>query len=657
MKIFFTFIILVVVALLHSIYYENQKSTITQEIYLQDSIDLKTNFTKLVKKKEGQTAALTYLLSQDKTLINALVKKDNSLIDYTKSIEGIEKFGAYKNLWIQIIDNQGYSFYRSWTKKVGDHAASARVDVVQMLKDPKPMQQISTGRFDMTFKTMLPLYNGTQFIGMIELISHFNSIAEELQNNNIEPIMLVDKSYKERFIKPFTSLFIDDYYVANLNASKVLMKKIGTHGIDAFLNIQDFILFENYLVTTSTINDIDNKPMGYFIFFHKIEDIDMSILHNFEVNHYKKLLLFMVLSILIILLFINRKYVKNLNRAVLKQTSEIEEQKKDLKSLLDIYDKNVIFSKTDLKGYITHVSQAFCKISGYTKEELIGQNHNIIRHPEMPKDIFAYLWDELQQEHEVKLEVKNRKKDGDYYWVMAEFGPEYDKSHNLIGYSAVREDITSNKDIEDIQREIIFVMGSMGESRSKETGNHVKRVAKYSKLLAELYQLPKEECKMLEEASPMHDIGKIAIPDHILKKTLKFTYEEWEIMKTHVQKGHEILKNSNRPLLKAAAVIALEHHEKWDGTGYPNNLKGEEIHIYGRITAVADVFDALGSNRCYKSAWKDEEILQFFKEQRGKHFDPQLIDLFFENLEKFLAIRDQFSDEDTIDSTKIQPIN
>lgn len=117
------------------------------------------------------------------------------------------------------------------------------------------------------------------------------------------------------------------------------------------------------------------------------------------------------------------------------------------------------------------------------------------------------------------------------------------------------------------------------------------------------------------------------------------------------------MKNSNRPLLKAAAVIALEHHEKWDGTGYPNNLKGEEIHIYGRITAVADVFDALGSNRCYKSAWKDEEILQFFKEQRGKHFDPQLIDLFFENLEKFLAISDQFSDEDTIDSTKIQPIN
>ncbi len=644
MKIAILFIILIVSIVAHNYYYEEQKSIITNEIYLKNSITLQENFNKLIKKKQGQTAALTYVLSQDKTLINALIQKDRSLIDYSAAISGIEKFGEYKNLWVQIIDNKGYSFYRSWTNKVGDHAASARVDIVQMLKDPKPMQQISTGRFDMTFKTMLPLYNGSEFVGIIELISHFNSIAEELKNNGIEPVMIVDKSYTKRFIKPFTGLFIDDYYVANLNASKILMQKIGTNGIDKFLNIKEYILFENYLVTTSKINDIDNNPMGYFIFFNKTENIDMALLDSFKVTHYKRILIFLVVLILVILLFVNRRYVKNLNEAVLKQTSEIEEQKKDLKALLDIYDKNVIFSKTDLKGYITHVSQAFCKISGYDKEELIGKNHNIIRHPDMPREAFVQLWRELKQEHEVKLEVKNRKKNGDYYWVVAEIGPEYDKFNNLIGYSAVREDITSNKDIEDIQREIIFVMGSMGESRSKETGNHVRRVAEYSKLLAELYGLSQEECQTLKEASPMHDIGKIAIPDHILKKPLKFTDDEWEIMKTHVQKGYDILKNSSRPLLKAASIVALEHHEKWDGTGYPNNLKGEEIHIFGRITAVADVFDALGSNRCYKEAWSDKEIFNLFREQRGIHFDPKLIDLFFENLNQFLAIRNRFSD-------------
>ena len=120
--------------------------------------------------------------------------------------------------------------------------------------------------------------------------------------------------------------------------------------------------------------------------------------------------------------------------------------------------------------------------------------------------------------------------------------------------------------------------------------------------------------------------------------------KEKEIMQTHAQKGYDMLKVSDRPLLKAAAVVALQHHEKWDGTGYPNQKKGEQIHIYGRITAVADVFDALGSDRCYKRAWDDERIFRLFEEEKGKHFDPRLVEIFFENIESFLKIRDQFKD-------------
>lgn len=187
-------------------------------------------------------------------------------------------------------------------------------------------------------------------------------------------------------------------------------------------------------------------------------------------------------------------------------------------------------------------------------------------------------------------------------------------------------------------------MGSIGESRSKETGNHVKRVAEYSKLLATYYGLGEEESQMLYQASPMHDIGKVAIEDSILHKAGKLTDEEFEIMKQHAQKGYDLLANSTRPLLQSAAIIALTHHEKYDGSGYPKGLCGEEIHIYGRITAIADVFDALGSDRCYKKAWDDEKIFQFFKNERGKHFDPVLIDIFFDNLEEFLKIRDSIKD-------------
>ena len=200
------------------------------------------------------------------------------------------------------------------------------------------------------------------------------------------------------------------------------------------------------------------------------------------------------------------------------------------------------------------------------------------------------------------------------------------------------------KEIEETQREVVFTMGAIGESRSKETGNHVKRVAQYSKIFALYYGLPEDEAELLKQASPMHDIGKIAIPDAILNKPGRFNAEERLIMDTHAQLGYDMLHASNRPLLKMASIVAYEHHEKWNGKGYPQGLSGEDIHIYGRITALADVFDALGSDRVYKKAWDDERIFKLFKEERAEHFDPKLIDIFFENLDEFLRIRDTLKD-------------
>ncbi len=199
-------------------------------------------------------------------------------------------------------------------------------------------------------------------------------------------------------------------------------------------------------------------------------------------------------------------------------------------------------------------------------------------------------------------------------------------------------------EITETQKEVVFTMGSIAESRSKETGNHVKRVAEYSKILALAYGLDEEESELLKQASPMHDIGKVAIPDSILNKPGRFDENERFIMNTHAELGHKMIKNSKKPLLQAASIVAYEHHEKWNGTGYPRKLKGEEIHIYGRITALADVFDALGSDRVYKKAWSNERIFKLLHEERGEHFDPQLVDLFFKNLEKIETVRESFSD-------------
>jgi PAS domain S-box-containing protein len=329
----------------------------------------------------------------------------------------------------------------------------------------------------------------------------------------------------------------------------------------------------------------------------------------------------------------------------------ISEKNRELESLLASYGENVMYSSTDLEGIITDVSEAFCRVNGYTREELIGKNHNIIRHPDTPNSTFEELWKKLEEQRTFETEIKNLKKDGGFYWVKSFFTSEYDRDKNHIGYRAVRDSITDRKEvealqkeIEDTQKEVVFKMGAIGEGRSKETGLHVKRVAEYSKLFALHYGLSEDDAELLKQASPMHDIGKVAIPDDILNKPDILTDSEMLIMKTHSKLGFDMLRGSSRALLNTATIVAHEHHEKWDGSGYPQGLTALEINVYGRITAIADVFDALGSQRAYKKIWNDEKIFEYFKDQRGKHFEPKLVDIFFDKIDEFLDIRDRLQD-------------
>ena len=201
-----------------------------------------------------------------------------------------------------------------------------------------------------------------------------------------------------------------------------------------------------------------------------------------------------------------------------------------------------------------------------------------------------------------------------------------------------------NEEIEKTQKEIIFLMAEIGESRSKETGNHVKRVAEISAVLAKLYGISEDEAELIKMASPMHDIGKVAIPDDILKKPGKLTEEEFAHMKEHTNIGRRLLENSDRVIIKASSIIASQHHEKWNGKGYPVGLKGEEIHPYGRISAIADVFDALASPRVYKPAWDHDRIKKLFEEEKGQHFDPVMIQLFLDNYDTFVDIINNYVD-------------
>ncbi len=207
------------------------------------------------------------------------------------------------------------------------------------------------------------------------------------------------------------------------------------------------------------------------------------------------------------------------------------------------------------------------------------------------------------------------------------------------------EAVLLQEETESSFKEMIFALAEAGEMRSKETGNHVKRVSEFSRILALHYGLKEQDAVLLKTASPLHDIGKIAIPDEILLKPGPLTEDEKQRMKSHTLIGFDMLNHSERQIFKAAAEIALQHHEKWDGSGYPNGLKGEDISLYGRITAVADVFDAISNSRVYKAAWDKESVFDLFEEEKGKHFDPVLVDILIENFEEFWAVNEQLADD------------
>lgn len=207
------------------------------------------------------------------------------------------------------------------------------------------------------------------------------------------------------------------------------------------------------------------------------------------------------------------------------------------------------------------------------------------------------------------------------------------------------ENMNLQEELQETQKELVYILADAVEARSKETGAHVKRVALCSEVLARLCGLPEDQVMLIKHASPLHDIGKVAIPDAILHKPGKLDPTEWELMQKHAQFGLDILQRSNRPLMRKGAEIAVSHHERWDGAGYPNGLAGEAIPLAGRITALIDVFDALGSRRSYKAPWPDSSVTDLILQERGRQFDPALVDLLIANLETFRALRQQFPDD------------
>ncbi|MBN2897286.1 MAG: DUF3369 domain-containing protein [Clostridia bacterium] len=210
----------------------------------------------------------------------------------------------------------------------------------------------------------------------------------------------------------------------------------------------------------------------------------------------------------------------------------------------------------------------------------------------------------------------------------------------LTNYSVALDNYILTNMISTTQKEIIITLGEVVEKHFDETSGHVKRLSEMMYKLALHMHFSYSECEVLKVASTMHDVGKIAIPDNILKKPGRLTPDEFEVVKEHPVIGYKILSKSDLEILKVAAEIALNHHEKWDGTGYPSGLSGQGIPLYSRMLAIIDVFDAMTHERVYKEASSIESTLEYIKDEKGKHFDPKIVDIFISNIEDIIAAAD-----------------
>lgn len=739
-----------------------------------------TDYSKIsalsVKMVEMHIAPIFDRLINHDNAVNEILQHEFIALDKLLKNEGISQIRLYTLEGSLLFDT------RHQTQDI--HLTSSTHNPI--LQNALQTQKISYGYdFDANFqgfRYIAPIFKDNSILGLAEISIPFTEILNYLEETTkIQTYLIYQKDILDRNQNTNETLpqnkFMPistnhDYLADNHDLETAYWNEILPYLEPYSLN--ELVMNKGkafvYLKKNFEIELIVMTPI--YNYTHEIIGILISVSPDSQCLSITLIQLFKFLLALFIFYFLHKFYTKSLRNEIL------------LNQYKQAVDASALISKTDTSGKITYVNDSFEKLSGYSKKELLGKKHRIIRAPEVSSSIFREMWNTIQKGGIWQGKITNRKKNGERYTVNSTILPIMDERGKIIEYIAIRYDISQleayreilehrlndadqdlqlniallqqyqnaiekassfcrfdsqgvityvNKtmcsishlneadllhhsvtelglineavfktickevfegktwngviecqhlsdikcfldatfspifenetlkeimcishditplyqlyqEIEDTQKEVVFTMGAIGESRSQETGNHVKRVAEYSKLLAKLYGLSTEESELLKQASPMHDIGKVGIPDAILNKPGKLNEEEWIVMKTHSTLGYEMLKHSSRPLLKAASIVAHEHHEKWNGSGYPRGLEGNKIHIYGRITSIADVFDALGSDRCYKKAWELDKILDLFKTERGNSFDPTLVDLLLSNMDDFLQIKEQFKD-------------
>jgi len=347
--IFYYFFIIFLLFIFLNIFSNSKVEKLMDEKYLNIATQLQQETQTLLEQKQETTLILALALSKDTLVQNALIKNDNTLL----LLEDISKMyttnSSLKHVWLHIVKSDGISFIKSWSKQKGESVLGFRKDVVKFLKNPKITQTISVGKFDITIKVQVPIYKDEQFLGIFEVITKLNSIANKLEKENSIPIILADKAYKKQLKFPFTKKFIEDYYVANLDADKKLLELLKKYNIEEIIKTtKNYRFIENYFLTIYHLNNTQNKNLGYIFLFKDLNKIDLSEINTTSKNFIFKWMSIIIVMLLLFFILLNREYTKKLKNDVLSKTHE------NMKQMEVIQQQDKLASMGEMIGNIAH---------------------------------------------------------------------------------------------------------------------------------------------------------------------------------------------------------------------------------------------------------------------------------------------------------------
>ncbi len=324
---------------------------------------------------------------------------------------------------------------------------------------------------------------------------------------------------------------------------------------------------------------------------------------------------------------------------------------------------------TDVEGNIVKVNRGFEKITGLTNPLLIGQSLSILQKTVLPGLSMNQIVEKLNQKIPWSKELIGKRLNGEQWYASITFSPIFHEDSEPFAFAGLIRDVSEQRRVEEAlisslqkmnqaQEAIIFALAKLAENRDDSTGYHLERICEYSEAIARALlerkmfpkQLNEDFIKMLYRTAPIHDIGKVGIPDYILLKKGRLTEPEFAIMRTHVNIGYNILNSiaqryGDMPFLRMGIEITYCHHERWDGSGYPRGLKGNKIPLSAQIVAIADVYDALTTERTYKDAYSHKFAIELMKRERGKHFAPRVLDVFLDIADRIREIQQKYQQQ------------